>query len=58
MPEPLPLWEGEEQDETNPHAGFRRATKIFKNFEDQGVRICMHEEVHDWKCLECKKRIS
>ena len=60
MPEPLPLYDGEAQDEPSIMAGFRRATKVFVNCggEGYGLGYCLHEEVNDWSCKECKKRVA
>lgn len=60
MPEPLPLYDGEAQDEPSIMAGFRRATKVFVNCggEGYGLGYCPHEEVNDWSCKECKKRVA
>ena len=60
IPEPLPLWDGDGQEEPAKHTGFRRATKIFKsgfNNEDS-FKLCSHSEVNDWKCASCNKRVS
>ena len=61
MPEPLPLYEGEAHEEPSLMAGFRRATKVFVNYPGEGYGspgYCPHEEVHDWSCKECKKRVA
>lgn len=59
LPEPLPLFDGPAEDEPNLLQGFRRATKIFKADQlPEGQSLyCPHEEVNDWVCRECKKRI-
>lgn len=59
LPEPLPLFDGPAEDEPNLLQGFRRATKIFKSgsMQDGGIAYCPHEQVSDWVCKECKKRI-
>jgi len=59
LPEPLPLFDGPAEEEPNLLQGFRRATKIFKASDlPEGATVyCPHEEVNDWVCKECKKRI-
>lgn len=59
LPEPLPLFDGPAEDEPNLLQGFRRATKIFKSDapNDSRVPYCPHEEVNDWVCKDCTKRV-
>lgn len=59
LPEPLPLFDGPAEDEEHLRPGFRRATKIFKNdaMPEGTIAYCPHEEIRDWICKECKKRI-
>ena len=59
LPEPLPLFDGPAEDEPHPLQGFRRATKIFKSgaTNDAVSLYCPHEEVNDWVCKECSKRV-
>jgi len=59
LPEPLPLFDGPAEDEPNLLQGFRRATKIFKSASspDGQSTYCPHEEIADWTCRVCKKRL-
>ena len=58
LPEPLPLFDGPAEEEPHLLNGFRRHTKIFKSGIDNDMnRYCPHEDVADWTCRECKKRI-
>ena len=59
MPEPLPLYDGEAIDEPSG-TGIRRPTKLLANQPGgpYGLGYCPHEEVYDWVCKECKKRVS
>ena len=53
------MFDGPAEDEPQLLQGFRRATKIFKSGTEPagGAAYCPHEEVNDWVCMECKKRI-
>jgi hypothetical protein len=59
LPEPLPLFDGPAENNQHLLQGFRRATKIFKNGapNDAASLYCPHEEVNDWVCKACKKRV-
>ena len=60
MPEPLPLYDGEKQDEPSIMHGLRRKTKVLTDLPGNGFAngYCPHEEVHDWVCKECSKRVA
>ena len=59
LPEPLPLFDGPSEEEPHLLHGFRRPTKIFNSGKntDGNSAYCPHEEVTDWTCKACKKRI-
>jgi hypothetical protein len=60
MPEPLPLYDGEKQDEPSIMHGLRRKTKAFTDLPGNGFAngYCPHEEVNGWVCKECNKRVA
>jgi len=59
LPEPLPIFDGPAEEEPHLLNGFRRHCKMFKSgtANDGSSSYCPHEEVNDWICRECKKRI-
>ena len=59
MPEPLPLYDGEKQDEPSIMHGLRRKTKAFTDLPGNGFAngYCPHEEVNGW-VMETDETIS
>jgi hypothetical protein len=57
LPQPLPLYDGARIDERHELQGFRRATKLFDKVPQNINAVCAHEEVNDWVCTACNKRV-
>ena len=59
LPEPLPIFDGPAEEEPHLLNGFRRHMNMFKSgtANDGSGTYCPHEEVNDWTCKECKKRV-